>query len=484
MDSEADEKLRAPTVSIAHDFLEQSTVQEEPPLQLAMNGVPRKPVQRGSFLDPAAYPWSAPEIHPYNQSSRRISKSNARDVSTFINKDFAPPVPDLPPRPPVFYPEGPRPIHSRLHSVDANAPSLSPGQEILNPRRWSEQPSIAYYQSSRMPNTRHLSTQTSQVSHDAIANRRFSGLPTLENMASDCQSDAHNRSPSTRKEQVSLTLIRRYNGSQWNVAKISSIPAPDNSGNSQPKESSEDGLSVQINTAGYSKYLNVNDPSNMSGSAQIFERQLTRSSKASTSPGRDDNGIDAILDRRPRMSIDFRRSSRQSISSNSPHTLAPLRSQQHQRALSKKYSFRSPWDGICEFTSGLVDRSLKCKHTTSTAGSKAVTVSELRFNLPSRTSPTGTVTPRRPRATKSPPYFSDANANQTRDLNSNLAIESEYAENEVFDISLGQEPAGGGLGGKQAKLGKLIVEEEGQKMLDLVVAANMALWWKAYEKSA
>lgn len=51
-----------------------------------------------------------------------------------------------------------------------------------------------------------------------------------------------------------------------------------------------------------------------------------------------------------------------------------------------------------------------------------------------------------------------------------------------LDLSLGQEFAGGGFGGKQAKLGKLIIEDEGLKMLDLLVAANMALWWRAYEK--
>jgi hypothetical protein len=51
-----------------------------------------------------------------------------------------------------------------------------------------------------------------------------------------------------------------------------------------------------------------------------------------------------------------------------------------------------------------------------------------------------------------------------------------------MDLSLGQEFAGGGFGGKQAKLGKLIIEDEGLKMLDLLVATNMALWWRAYEK--
>jgi hypothetical protein len=51
-----------------------------------------------------------------------------------------------------------------------------------------------------------------------------------------------------------------------------------------------------------------------------------------------------------------------------------------------------------------------------------------------------------------------------------------------IDLSLGQERAGGGFQGKQAKLGKLIIEDEGVKMLDLIVAANLALWWRAYER--
>lgn len=51
-----------------------------------------------------------------------------------------------------------------------------------------------------------------------------------------------------------------------------------------------------------------------------------------------------------------------------------------------------------------------------------------------------------------------------------------------MDLSLGQEFAGGGFGGKQAKLGKLIIEDEGLKMVDLLVATNVALWWRAYEK--
>jgi hypothetical protein len=60
-----------------------------------------------------------------------------------------------------------------------------------------------------------------------------------------------------------------------------------------------------------------------------------------------------------------------------------------------------------------------------------------------------------------------------------------YPENNAvssMDLTLGQEYAGGGMTGKQAKLGKLIIEGEGLQMLDLIVAANMALWFRAYEK--
>ena len=51
-----------------------------------------------------------------------------------------------------------------------------------------------------------------------------------------------------------------------------------------------------------------------------------------------------------------------------------------------------------------------------------------------------------------------------------------------MDLSLGQEVAGGGFERKSAKLGKLIIEDEGLKMVDLLVAANLALWWRAYER--
>jgi len=53
-----------------------------------------------------------------------------------------------------------------------------------------------------------------------------------------------------------------------------------------------------------------------------------------------------------------------------------------------------------------------------------------------------------------------------------------------LDLTLGRELAGGGISGKRAKLGKLIIENEGLEMMDLIVAANMSLWWRIYARTA
>ncbi|EKD15053.1 uncharacterized protein L3040_003747 [Drepanopeziza brunnea f. sp. 'multigermtubi'] len=53
-----------------------------------------------------------------------------------------------------------------------------------------------------------------------------------------------------------------------------------------------------------------------------------------------------------------------------------------------------------------------------------------------------------------------------------------------LDLSIGQEKAGGGIRGKRVKLGKLIIHDEGLKMLDLVVASNMGVWWSVWESQA
>ena len=128
----------------------------------------------------------------------------------------------------------------------------------------------------------------------------------------------------------------------------------------------------------------------------------------------------------------------------------------------------------------------QCKHGLPSANnglgsSTLATVSELRFNLPALS--VFTPTPGED-GTKRSSYFTRPRARRDQSKSSvhdhdmfGLARTLERA-----DLSLGQEYAGGGFGGKHAKLGKLIIEDEGLKMMDLLVAANMALWWRAYEK--
>lgn len=113
-----------------------------------------------------------------------------------------------------------------------------------------------------------------------------------------------------------------------------------------------------------------------------------------------------------------------------------------------------------------------------------MTVSEVRFNLPS--SAKGT-TPRGEESSKRSSFFRrgrHARTNSSLSLSRDEDTEEARSSSDRMDLSLGQEFAGGGFGGKQAKLGKIILEDEGLKMMDLLVAANMALWWRAYEKAS
>ncbi|KAF9874345.1 hypothetical protein CkaCkLH20_08328 [Colletotrichum karsti] len=151
------------------------------------------------------------------------------------------------------------------------------------------------------------------------------------------------------------------------------------------------------------------------------------------------------------------------------------------------YVFVSPWDGRCEFRTGNAGRSVKCRHVLPHAGglsnplapsgssSSSAPVSELRFNLP-----TTELFKQEGKREQLSGHFSKL-------LNIGNRPAGEYSDEDdipsPFDLRLGREKAGGGNRGKRAKLGKLIIYPEGLKMLDLVIAANMGVWWGAWEKS-
>jgi hypothetical protein len=106
----------------------------------------------------------------------------------------------------------------------------------------------------------------------------------------------------------------------------------------------------------------------------------------------------------------------------------------------------------------------------------------MRFNLPS----TNKAPSPREEASKRSSFFKRGRHSRN---NSSVAVDRDEGVEDArssldrMDLSLGQEFAGGGFGGKQAKLGKIILEDEGLKMMDLLVASNIGLWWRAYEKA-
>ena len=275
-----------------------------------------------------------------------------------------------------------------------------------------------------------------------------------------------------------LTLIRRDPGplDQWNVALIHDPPEFEVSPSAlrsprggQRKRRTGAPLLLDILNPTYSQFHHHERPNSR-----------TSSSTTSSDPGPPPTGIFRRHLRTPAS-----RSHPTHRSNNDTHNSPDS----HTRGLSidwraQGYSFESPWHGTCEFSTGAAGTSLKCRHHLPGLPTSGAEVSELRFNLPVRrplaaTAPTA-------RAVKRSSYFSRSDGRRPVFSSVDEATPTMVIDDETgrIDLSLGQERAGGGFGGRQAKLGKLIVWPEGLKMLDLLVAANVGLWWRAYEKEA
>jgi hypothetical protein len=109
--------------------------------------------------------------------------------------------------------------------------------------------------------------------------------------------------------------------------------------------------------------------------------------------------------------------------------------------------------------------------------SPSITVCEVRFNLPLSTpagSPTTNSSSTRARISQHVKKLSQSQSQQDDD---------EDWDSDRMDLSLGREKAGGGWKGKSSKLGKLVIEDEGLKMVDLVVAGGMGVFWVYYNNS-
>lgn len=411
---------------------------------------------------------------------------------------------------------GPRPMHPRLRSIDSAALENRPGRRNNDMRRWSEIPS----NSPKLPIRPSFGAEQYPPCPPPRPSVRIQEGPQIGGRGfSRAHGDLSQAQISNLRglseEAGSLTLIRRYHNSQWNVGKISRISGTTNSndlGNTNHELPGIEiqGASIVISTPGYAKFtgqevLNdsasrssvVNLPDRPSRDEQVcFTRQLQAANYMKTLDQRRKSEFsDSTLSKHGfRSKFKIHKRSRQATSDETTERNTPPTSPTHQTVDSKGYVFQSPWDGICEFHTGVAGRSLKCKHilspqrAISQSQGRSAQVSELRFNLPSSkslgaSSRKSKVLQGYPEGSKRSSVSSTGNHHQ---FSSSSAVGENYEDysssDDRLDLSLGQERAGGGFGGKQAKLGKLIIESEGLKMLDLVVAANVGIWWRVYEK--
>lgn len=409
---------------------------------------------------------------------------------------------------------GPRPMHPGLRSTDSAALESRPERRNNDTRRWSEIPSNSpklpkrpswgaeQYPPCPPPRPSVRIQEGSQVDGRGVS-RAHGGLY-----------QAQISNPREFSEAGSLTLIRRYHNSQWNVGKISTIFGTTGSKSFENTNQELRGVEIQdasiaISTPGYAKFTGqevVNNSASRSGVVNLpdrpfcdeqvcFTRQLQAANYLKTPDQRRKTEFsDSTLSKHGFSSkFKIHKRGRQATSDEMTERNTPPTSPTHQTVDSKGYVFQSPWDGVCEFQTGVAGRSLKCKHIRSPqravpqSQGRSAPVSELRFNLPSSKSLGASS-----RKSKSLQDYSEGSKRSSVSSAGNHhfssfgaardSYEGDSSSDDRFDLSLGQERAGGGFGGKQAKLGKLIIESEGLKMLDLVVAANVGIWWRVYQK--
>ncbi|KJZ74719.1 hypothetical protein HIM_05836 [Hirsutella minnesotensis 3608] len=322
-----------------------------------------------------------------------------------------------------------------------------------------------------------------------------------------------------------LTLIRRdpSSGNQWNVGRVSSRQQPVSVANDGASSSPDriaapapayQPIQVEIESSGYAKFRRLFPKRGPDTSpeavlkaaaetglppqieAGLFSRQVVMGYSRSWTAALKEklNRLEQAGRARMNQVNHGRNGSFSSVGSDtSPE---PSKSEEDSLTKARGYTFASPWDGKCEFRTSMCGRIVQCRHTLhegepaswnplvaeqgfGMVRSGARTVSELRFNLP-----TSELLGEQAKTTK------DQWRGHFDKLLRPGADGSGYDDDIVddddavspFDVNVGTERAGGGIRGSRAKLGKLVVYHEGLKMLDLVVAANMGVWWQSWER--
>ena len=512
LDSLEDEKLLEHSPVVDRYFMEQPT---EVVVASHAEHVKRKPLASGPTSGLANNPKSP--LHVHAQHGLPLHGANWYDTAPVITAPSSAPV-NGPSRENVRSLNGPRPMHPRLHTVDG-APQqpisrLNIAGHQRNPEQWDSAPPELPPRPDRLgANIDYPLVGSLGRTPEAAGNVSPQKVLRFRKGWSVKEDPLPNDERNT-----SLTLIRRYDGIQSNVGKIL---CTDNNweGSLEPALTPKSPLQsskytvIEIFTAGYSKFA---DPAPISSPRAIPSRNSTPLHQLSTDNGgvsvESDNRHDIVFRRhlrtkrttkRPRLknmlnssdslsihsgsesSPDARRQSHEiihgtALDARSPHS--PTFTQEPAQSSNKGHSFESPWNGICEFHTGIAGRSLKCTHRPASSresNQSPISVSELRFNLPSSSAlgpPRNQPSANSSRHSKRSSVFSlHSRGHSTSAIPNSSQYGAKFELEERMDLSLSRERAGGGFGGKHAKLGKLIVEDEGLKMLDLVVATNIAL---------
>lgn len=335
-----------------------------------------------------------------------------------------------------------------------------------------------------------------------------------------------------------VIIIRRdpTSGSQWNIGSLSRAQRPD----SMDGES----LRIEITTPGYQRFARQtglrapvhealpgavaahkldSTSGNLSTSPENYGPTLKTTTPSSTPVGPMQFTRDLMLNRqapshRPKNSHNRRRSN----STDSFPFFSSSTTEHGSPNAQAQLTFSSPWQGTCTFATGMDGRTLKCRHKLPSSNPDQVDnsalVAELRFSLPwsalrSRdgnvSAPAGGKRPntltllgedakltlkkgmaRIRKELHSPSSAPDLHTGVTSMAAKRTSIslspaddddsDSSIASDRRLDLTLGRERAGGGRKGKNAKLGKLVLKDEGLKMADLTVAACMGVWWGVY----
>ncbi|PWY66399.1 hypothetical protein BO94DRAFT_570254 [Aspergillus sclerotioniger CBS 115572] len=502
---------------------------------------------RPSFQGPPPeYTPSTPPFAPVNRDPFDATAPNDARPSR--------PLPPVPRDEPVLGPPlDPMPKKANRWSA-ALSGYIARGQESWRDKIEAGRPSLDSQRPQIRPDIRPHSAHGSP-SHSYLGSpSRSPGRGPARSPGQSPSLRPHDRMPD--RPGFHLTLIRRdpTHGSQWNVATMST-PRMDGGP-----------IDIEVLTPGYNRFTAQNEPISLASlgvnlpggqpiSLSSFKRPEVTDPPTSTPnephPRRFHRKLCVsrpYFQEEPRGSLDLTgRPSLDSIGGGSP-TKPHVPS--HSKLKSGYYTFNSPWNGICTFTTSVNGRSLKCKHMIPTPGfpstshhhtptsmpePPAITAAEIRFNTPFRTghlhqpsgapyispsyhpaspptefslsSPTSTSgipsskrdslarflnahKYTRPRARSGASISSGdiGTSHHTRNASNSSTSSGGDEEREKsgllrrppsddrLDLSLARERAGGGMRGKSAKMGKLIIEDEGIKMLDLVVAACMAVY--------